>query len=198
MSIQIEETFQIAVPVETVWEFLLDPHQVVTCMPGAELEKVIDDRTFDGAVKIKLGAVTMRYRGRVQLTEVDEQQHSVGMLAEAREASGGTLKAKLNSEVRALPDGQTEVVTSAQVDLTGRAMQIGRGMIQGVSAQLFAQFVDQTRQTLEAAASESATSTAVPAPAAEESIPLLRIILGVIWAPVANFFRRIFGQQRDQ
>ncbi|MCP5066528.1 MAG: hypothetical protein GY946_08165 [bacterium] len=38
MSIQIEETFQVAVPIETVWQFLLDPHRVVTCMPGAVLE----------------------------------------------------------------------------------------------------------------------------------------------------------------
>jgi len=190
MSIQVEETFQIAVPIETVWQFLLDPQRVVTCMPGAELEAVIDDRTFDGAVKIKLGAITTRYRGRVQLTEVDPQAHRVCMLAEGRETGGGTAKGTVTSELRALPDGGTEVVTSAQVDLTGRVMQIGRGMIQGVSSQLFGQFVARTRQTLEAPASQAGEV----APAREESIPLLRVILSVIWAPVARFFRRLFGR----
>jgi carbon monoxide dehydrogenase subunit G len=193
MSIQIEETFRIAAPVETAWQFLLDPHRVVTCMPGATLEKVVDDRTFDGAVKIKLGAITTRYRGRVQLTEIDDQKYRVCMLAEGRETGGGTAKGTLMSELRALPDGQTEMVTTANVDLTGRVMQIGRGMIQGVSSQLFGEFVARTRQTLEAPASQAGEV----APAREESIPLLRMILSVLWAPVARFFRRLFGRRVD-
>jgi hypothetical protein len=191
MSIQIEETFRIAVSVETVWQFLLDPHRVVTCMPGAELEQVVDERTFDGAVKIKLGAITTRYRGRVQLTEVDAQAHRVRMLAEGRETGGGTANGTLTSQLCALPDGQTEVIASAELDLTGRVMQVGRGMIQGVSRQLFGQFVARTRQALEAPASE----TGEMAPAPEESIPLLRLVLRVIWAPVARFFHRLFGRR---
>jgi carbon monoxide dehydrogenase subunit G len=193
MSIQIQETFQIAVPVDAVWRFLLDPHRVVTCMPGAELEQVVDERTFEGVVKIKLGAITTRYRGRVQLTEVDEAARTVHMLAEGRETGGGTAKGTLTSQVRALPDGHTEVIAQAQVDLTGRVMQMGRGMIQGVSSQLFAQFASRTQAALETPAVEG--EEAAPAARAEESIPILRVILGVLWAPVARFFRRIFQRQ---
>ena len=193
MSIQIEETFQVAVSVDTVWRFLLDPHRVVTCMPGAELEQVVDERTFEGAVKIKLGAITTRYRGRVQLTEVDEAAHTVRMLAEGRETGGGTAKGTLTSQVRALPDGDTEVIAQAEVDITGRVMQMGRGMIQGVSSQLFAQFATRTREALETPAAQG--EDAVPAARAEESIPILRVILGVLWAPVARFFRRLFQRQ---
>lgn len=190
MSIQIEETFEIAVPVDVVWRFLLDPHHVVTCMPGAELEQVIDDRTFDGAVKIKLGAITTRYRGRVQITEADDQAYRVCMLAQARETGGGTVKAVITSELRALASDQTEVVISAQVDLTGRVMQIGSRMIEGVSSQLFGQFVTRTRQSLEVPASNSGEVALAP----EESIPLLRVILSVVWTPVARFFRQLFGR----
>ena len=193
MSIQIEETFQVAVSVDTVWRFLLDPHRVVTCMPGAELEQVVDERTFEGAVKIKLGAITTRYRGRVQLTEVDEAAHTVRMLAEGRETGGGTAKGTLTSQVRALPDGDTEVIAQAEVDITGRVMQMGRGMIQGVSSQLFAQFATRTREALETPAAQG--EEAVPAARAEESIPILRVILGVLWAPVVRFFRRLFQRQ---
>jgi hypothetical protein len=193
MSIQIEETFQVAVPVDTVWRFLLDPHRVVTCMPGAELEQVVDEHTFEGAVKIKLGAITTRYRGRVQLTEVDEAAHTVRMLAAGRETGGGTAKGTLTSQVRALPDGNTEVIAQADVDVTGRVMQMGRGMIQGVSSQLFAQFASRTRDALETPAAEG--EEAVPAAPSDESIPILRVILGVIWAPIARFFRRLFQRQ---
>jgi hypothetical protein len=129
----------------------------------------------------------------VQLTEIDAQEYRVCMLAEGRETGGGTAKGTLMSELRALPDGQTEMVTTAQVDLTGRVMQIGRGMIQGVSSQLFGEFVARTRQALEAPASQAGEV----APARDESIPLLRMILSVLWAPVARFFRRLFGRRVD-
>jgi len=144
-------------------------------------------------VKIKLGAITTRYRGRVQLTEVDEAAHTVRMLAEGRETGGGTAKGTLTSQVRALPDGDTEVIAQAEVDITGRVMQMGRGMIQGVSSQLFAQFATRTREALETPAAEG--EEALPAARAEESIPILRVILGVLWAPVARFFRRLFQRQ---
>jgi len=60
MAIRIEETFELTAPVEAVWRFLLDPQRVVTCLPGAELERVVDESHFEGAVKVKLGAVGTR------------------------------------------------------------------------------------------------------------------------------------------
>ncbi len=56
------------------------PRQVATCMPGAELDEVVDERTFLGNVKVKVGAITTRYKGRVQLTLVDEPGHRIQMV----------------------------------------------------------------------------------------------------------------------
>lgn len=193
MAIKITETFQVKAPVDEVWRFMLDPHQVVTCMPGAQLEEVVDDRTFLGSVKVKLGAITTSYKGRVQISEMDPQAHTVKLTAEGRETGGGTAKGTLHSQLNSLPDGQTEVLAQASIDLTGRVMQMGRGMIQGVSSQLFAQFATRTREALETPAAQG--EEAVPAARAEESIPILRVILGVLWAPVVRFFRRLFQRQ---
>ena len=187
MAIEIEETFQVGAPVARVWRFMLDPHQIVTCMPGAELEEVVDDRNFRGAVKVRLGAISARYQGRVELTEVDAEAHTVRMLAEGRETGGGTAKGSLRCRLRDLPDGRTEVVTAVRVDLTGRVMQVGRGMIQGVSRQLFGQFAARTAESLEK--SQEVGEVAI---AREEPIRLLPLLLGAAWAPVVRFFRRLF------
>ena len=189
MAIKITETFQVKAPVDEVWRFMLDPHQVVTCMPGAQLEEVVDDRTFLGSVKVKLGAITTSYKGRVQISEMDPQAHTVKLTAEGRETGGGTAKGTLHSQLRSLPDGRTEVLAEANVDLTGRVMQMGRGMIQGVSHQLFQQFVASTRKRLEAppgAASELAPAESTPI----RAIPLL---LSTLRAAIVRFFRRLFG-----
>jgi carbon monoxide dehydrogenase subunit G len=189
MAIEITETFQVKAPVDAVWGFMLDPHRVVTCMPGAVLEEVVDDRTFLGSVKVKLGAITTSYKGRVQITEMDQQTHTVKLTAEGRETGGGTAKGTLHSQLRSLPDGQTEVAAQASVDLTGRVMQMGRGMIQGVSHQLFQQFVASTRERLEAPPGAAAELS----PAESAPIRAIPLLLDTLWAAIVRFFRRLFG-----
>jgi carbon monoxide dehydrogenase subunit G len=166
----------------------MDPHKLATCMPGVELEEVVDDRTFLGSIKVKVGAITARYKGRVELTQVDEQGYMAQMVAEGRETGGGTAKGTMSSSLRSLPDGQTEIVTEASVDLTGRIMQMGRGMIQGVSRQLFQQFVARAKERLEAPRGAAAED----APAREEEpLRIAPLILRALWSAIIGFFRRL-------
>ena len=188
MAIEIRETFQVQAPIDAVWRFVMDPEQIAACMPGAVLEEVVDERTFLGSIKVQLGAVTISYKGRIQLTEVDEQGYTVRMEAEGRETGGGTAKASMSSSLRALPDGQTEVTTEASIDLTGRIMQVGRGMIQGVSQQLFQQFAARAKARMESPAGAAEEETATET----EPIRVVPLIFRVLWSPVSRFFRRLF------
>jgi len=188
MAIDIKETFQVAAPIDAVWRFVLDPDKVAACMPGAELEKIVDERTFLGSIKIKVGAITTGYKGRVRFTEVDEAGYRVQMLAEGRETGGGTARAAMSSSLRSLPSGLTEVVTEASVDLTGRIMQVGRGMIQGVSHQLFQQFVRRTKERLEAPEGTLTVAT----PADQEPLRIVPLVMKTLWSAVVGFFRRLF------
>lgn len=188
MAINIRETFRVRAPVDVVWRFLMEPREVVACMPGAQLEEVVDDRTFLGSVKVKVGAITASYKGRVQLTEVDEQARVIRMVGEGRETSGGTAKGTMSSSLRSLPEGQTELVTEASVDLTGRVMQVGRGMIQGVSHQLFQQFVAAATARLEALQGDTTQQVVATETQPIRVVPLL---LRVLWAAVLRFVRRL-------
>ncbi len=189
MAIEVRETFKVKAPIDVVWRFVMDPHRVATCIPGAELEEVVDDRTFLGSVRVKVGAITARYKGRVQLTEVDEKAYIAQMVAEGRETGGGTAKGTMSSRLRSLPDGQTEIVTEASVDLTGRIVQMGRGMIQGVSHQLFQQFVARAKERLEAPQGEAAEDAAARG---EEPLRIVPLILRALWSAIIGFFRRLF------
>ena len=193
MAIDIRETFEVTAPVETVWKFVMDPAKVVSCMPGAQLDETVDERNFLGRVKVKVGAVTSGYKGKVRFTEVDESSHTVRMLAEGREPGGGTAKGTVSSILGALPDGRTKVVVEANIDLTGRIMQVGRGMIQGVSSQLFQQFAANVKQQLEASAAAAdgaagATATLPPVPQ-NQPIRVLPLLLKTLWAAITRFFR---------
>ena len=200
MPIDIKETFQVRAPIDSVWRFMMDPNQVVTCMPGAALESVVDERTYVGNVKVKVGAITTTYKGRVQFTDIDEQNHTMQLAADGRETGGGMAKGSMRTTLRSLPDGQTEVVAEASVDLTGRIMQVGRGMIQGVAHQLFLQFVRSLKQRLEVAegtnpGAAASQPGAAPATATEPApIRILPIVLRALWSAIVRFFRSLFGR----
>lgn len=191
MAIEIRESFQVQAPIDRVWRFVMDPEQVAACMPGAALEKVLDERNFEGSISVKLGAITTRYKGRIELTEVDERAHAVKMVAEGRETGGGVVRATFSSRLESLPDGRTQVVAEASIDVTGRIRQLGRGMIQGVSHQLFQQFVTRTRQRLEGpgAASEPEASAAE-----REPLRIGPLILRTLGSAIARFLRRLLGR----
>ena len=192
MAIKIEEKFQVPASIDVVWRFMMDPEQVVTCIPGATLEEVVDDRTFLGSVKIKVGAVSAKYKGQVQFTEIDEAGRSILLAAEGRETGGGMAKGTLSSRLRSLEDGGTEIETDASIDLTGRIMQVGRGMIEGVSKQLFQQFVSSTKTRLEVSA-EGGDVAALPA---QTELRILPLLLRTLREAIARFFRRLFGRSR--
>jgi carbon monoxide dehydrogenase subunit G len=150
MSLDIEEQLELAAPVERVWKFLIDPRRVVTCLPGAALDEVVDERTFLGNMKVKVGPVTVTYKGRAKLVEVDDAAHRVAMSGEGTEQGGaGSAKMTMQSVVEDLGGGKSRVIVKAQVDLVGRLVQFGRGMIKGVAQQLFKQFAASVRAELE-------------------------------------------------
>ena len=187
MSIEIREMFVVEAPIDEVWRFVIDPQRVVGCMPGAELDEVVDDKTFLGTISVKVGAVTARYAGRVQFTRVDEVGHAVEMVAEGKETGGGTARATMSSSLRSLTDGRTEVTTEASIDITGRIMQVGRGMIQGVSHQLFRQFVACAKTRLETADAEAETAV----DAKPEPIRAIPLVANVTWTAIVNAVRRL-------
>lgn len=191
MAINLKETFRVNAPVDKVWTFLLDPHEVVLCMPGAELDEVLGDDTFLGSMRVKVGPITATYKGRVQFTTVDAGAHVIQMTAEGVEAGGGNARGTMSSRLQPLPDGGTEVLAEASAEITGRIMQFGRGMIQGVSQQLFQQFAGAVAQRLEApetAANEAADQTA------QKPVSVLPLVLRYIWSVIVRFFRRVFGR----
>src|SRR5689334_22020402 len=169
MSLRIEETFELHAPLDRTWRYLVDPRQIVNCLPGAELTEVRNDETFIGRVKVKLGPITTAYDGRVTITGRDDTEHVVSMVGEGRERSGtGSAKMTMTSRLIPLADNATKVQVVADVDIVGKAAQFGRGMIESVNRQLFKQFTECLRGTLEAPSSDDgniATEAPAPSPA---------------------------------
>ncbi len=213
MAIEIQEKFEIEAPTDRVWQFISTPELVVGCLPGASLAEVVDERNFLGRVKIKLGAVTAAYKGKIHFEDVDAERYLLVMMGEGKDPSGGTAKARITVQLSELESGATEMSTEATIDLTGKVMQVGAGMIKGVSHQLFQKFAKTAKERLEqepaeasasasdeAAPSDASDAPAVPATAAnddDEALSVLPLLLSTLGAAIRNFFSRLFGGSKN-
>lgn len=149
MAFRIEERFRIDAPPDRVWAYLVDPERVVGCLPGAELLDRTGEDEFEGRIKVSVGPVSVAYRGTATFGEMDAAARRVRVEARGEEASGpGSASMTMESTVTEA-DGGSEVLVTADVEVAGKIVQFGRGMIETVSGQLFRQFTDCARSTLE-------------------------------------------------
>src|SRR5689334_10528112 len=129
MPFKIQEAFEVQAPGQRVWEYLIDPAKVAICLPGAELLESRDDKSYLGAVKVKVGPVAMSYKGTVRFTELDEAVRVVRLVGEGREAGGGgSAKLSMLSRITPAANGGSHVTVEAEVVLVGKIVQFGRGM----------------------------------------------------------------------
>jgi uncharacterized protein len=175
--VRLEHNFEVPVSVEHAWEVLLDIERVAPCMPGATLASHEGD-DFTGTVKVKLGPVSLTYKGKGRFVEKDEAARRVKLNASGADSRGaGTAQANVTATL--VPTGkedQTRVEVVTDLDITGKAAQFGRGLIGDVSAKLIGQFADCLAGKLaadtdtapvvaavsEAAVSEAASEAASP------------------------------------
>jgi carbon monoxide dehydrogenase subunit G len=172
----IENTFEVPASIDETWAYLLDVEKVVPCMPGAEITEVVDDSNWKGKVTIKLGPVSLSFKGKVAIEERDDDAHKVVLKGSGMEQRGkGAASATITTTAEEISSG-TKVVVIQDLTVQGQAAQMSRGMMQDVSAKLTRQFADCLKSHLEpveepaaeaapVGAAEAAPATAEPAAA---------------------------------
>jgi len=143
--VELTNEFSVSVPVDQAWAVLTDLERIAPCMPGCELREVDGDE-YRGVVKVKVGPIIAQYKGVASFRECDEASHRAVVRAEGRDTRGqgdasATITATLEPE-----GGRTRVTVHADLLITGKVAQFGRGVLADVSSKLLGQFV----QALEA------------------------------------------------
>jgi uncharacterized protein len=172
MAFQIVKTFTVKAPADAVWRFLIDPRRVAGCMPGAAITNQVDDRTFTGTMTVKVGPVTTSYRGKVVFEKLDADSRAAEIVATGQDVKGkGGANMKLASSLKQLAPGETEITATSDLTITGILAQMGRGMIQDVSDELFEIFSRNVRTELESAAPPASAPEAATPPPARTTAP---------------------------
>jgi carbon monoxide dehydrogenase subunit G len=165
MAIELDNSFTVPVPPEQAWDVLLDVERIAPCMPGASVTSVEGDE-ITGQVKVKLGPLSLSYKGTAKFTEKDPASHAIAIEASGKETRGaGTASATVHASLKpADAEGQTQVSIHTSLNVTGRPAQFGRSLLPEVSGKLIDQFAANLAALIEGpnAPAEAAPEEASP------------------------------------
>jgi hypothetical protein len=201
MAEQIVNEFTVNRPIDEAWPIICDVERIAPCLPGAQLEEIEGD-VYRGKVKVKLGAVATEFKGEAQFVERDDAAHTAKLAAKGRDTKGrGNAAADIYAAAEALSPTSTKCTVTADIHITGKVAQFGRGIMGDVSKKLMDQFahnlntmLDEQEPAGDAPSSDTADSrtadsgpaTSDPAEtvAAEPEQPKVRKINGPAAEPV--------------
>src|ERR1700754_4024552 len=100
MAIEMDNSFTVPVPPAQAWEVLLDVERIAPCMPGASVTSVDGDEV-NGQVKVKLGPLSLSYKGTAKFVERDQASHTIVLDASGKETRGaGTASANVQAVLK--------------------------------------------------------------------------------------------------
>ncbi|HET7244109.1 MAG TPA: SRPBCC family protein [Streptosporangiaceae bacterium] len=136
----IKNEFQVAAPIDKVWQFFGDIPQVAACLPGTELTDDLGNDKYEGRVAVRMGPVRLQFAGKADITERDEPAKRIVVNATGAEEKGRGQASMVVTATLAPAGRGTKVSVAQDLQLSGAAAQYGRGMISDVSAVLMRDF----------------------------------------------------------
>ena len=170
MGIVIENDFTVAAPPADTYALMTDVERVGPCIPGATITGKRDDGGYDALVTMKMGPMSLSYKGQIEIVEQDDATRTAVMRAKATEAKGqGTAQATLTMKIDDADGGQSHVHVGSDILVTGRVAQMGRGIMTDVAGKMIGEMAKAVEATLVATAEAKERGEAPPPSVAAEA-----------------------------
>ena len=137
--VELDHPFQTGKPLEENWEAILDLERLVPCVEGGSVTEKVDPEQVKAEIKVKMGAMSLKFKGTVAVVEQDPEAHRAVMRVKSKEAGG---QGHANADVTfSLSDGGGTIHTAAQI--TGKAASMGEGVVTSVLDALIKDFTEK-------------------------------------------------------
>jgi uncharacterized protein len=134
---------RLLLPRTVVWEKLNDPGVLQRCIPGCDsLEREGDG--FAASVKLKVGPISARFKGRVSLTDL-EPPTSYKIVGQGDGGIAGYAKGSATITLSETHDGQCLLVYDVNAAIGGKMAQLGSRLIDNVAKQNADRFFETFR-----------------------------------------------------
>jgi carbon monoxide dehydrogenase subunit G len=142
MATELDHEFTTEKPIDESFASITDLTRVVPAVEGGSVTEVVDPEHVKAEIVMRMGAMSMKLVGTVEVVEKDEAAHRAVLRVRSREA-GGTGHANADVTFQ-LADGGGKIHTNAQI--TGKAASMGEGVVVGVLDALIKDFTSKVGQ----------------------------------------------------
>jgi len=172
MAMEMDHSFTVPVPPDRAWDVLLDVERIAPCMPGATVDE-FDGEVVTGRIKVKVGPVSLTYRGTAKFTERDSDAKVMMLEASGKETRGaGTASATVRAILEPEPGGQaTRASMHTTMNVTGRPAQFGRGVMVEVGGKLVDQFARNLSELISGEGAAAPDGAAATADGGDDAVP---------------------------
>jgi carbon monoxide dehydrogenase subunit G len=147
----LDQKVTIQAPVDTVWAFVNDMAAVSRCVPGVESFEKVDDDTYLGALKVKVGPIGVTLNGKVIVVERDRENLRARMdvqAAEKRLNSAVSAHATLTAVPRS--PSETELQIHTETSILGKLGEFGQAVMRKKADQIVEEFARNMAKAINA------------------------------------------------
>lgn len=132
-----------------LWDFLMDVPKVAQSLPGVETVSQLDDTTYQGTLKVRVGPISLNLQGKIIVEERNRESWRAVLKAEASDRmAAGAVKGKTTMELKELGPKETELVVETDVNILGKIGEFGQPIIRKKADQMLREFVENIKKQL--------------------------------------------------
>jgi carbon monoxide dehydrogenase subunit G len=144
----IEGKFTMKAPIQKVWDFLLAPGTLASCIPGAEKMEAVDDKTWEGIVKQKVGPISVKLNFTQTFTEIDPPKHIKAVGRGSAVGGAGTFSQETIVDLKEISKNEVEVAYTSKVSMVGRLATFGERIMRAKVDKIGKEFTDNLQAKL--------------------------------------------------
>lgn len=168
---ETEKTMTVAAPAAQVWQMLLDPNVMGSCVPGMKSIEVVSELEYIAQIHVKISFISARFKLRTTIVE-QRAPHYLRCEGTGEDASvASSLKQQSELFLAELPDGRTELRMKVKVDVLGRLGTFGLSVMKTKADRMWEEFGQNLVARLEGGPLVAAAPVTAPVAAVQAAAP---------------------------
>lgn len=145
----IEERFRVMAPIQSIWDFLMDPEKIGSCIPGCEKVTLLDERNYFASVKASLGPISLKFELHTEILELNPPFHLRSVGRGEDKGKRGSFRQETILDFRKISENETEISYKSEVTVVGKLATFGFAIMRAKVKELGQAFANSVKEKLE-------------------------------------------------
>ena len=148
----LEGKFVVKVPIHKLWDTMLNPETLRSCIPGAEKIEQLDEKTYDCVIKQKVGPISVQLKFQTTLIKGDPPTHAAWEGEGEDIGKAGRFVQRTNIDLKEIEGGEVEVSYRSNANIVGKLAMFGDRILKAKAKKLEKEFTQALKEKLEGVA----------------------------------------------